>query len=244
MKLKNGTPPAYTYYRVGWSVFHSVIVGTLFALLTVCFIRDGQGPRAISTTWAGLSEIQQGFASLIPFPWEETDKKVILTPSPSIVRERQLEPLPCVRPPLSDGTPWETKSRTLRSFPADTPRPKHIGWFSDTRDTYRLSVWRDSKGIFGEMSYPVLDADSPTSRLYDAHFDEKSGALSFRAELGLGELFFSGTLSSNAIEGTLRDESFANDVVMFRLADDGNFERDRYVSRTQYYCEMVLFNRN
>jgi len=230
---------------------HLALVGTLLALLTAWFIRDGQGPRAVFKTWTGLGEIQQGFASLLPFPWEETDKKAILTPSPSIVRERQLEPLPCVRPLLSDGTPWETKSRVLRSFPPDTPRPAFVGTFTDARETYtietyRLHVWRDSKGIFGEIAYPVLDADSPASRLYDAHFDAKSGALSFRAKLGIGELVFSGVLSSNIIKGTLRDESFVKDVVMFRSADDGNYgnQRDRYVSRAQHDCEMVLYNRN
>lgn|GEM_PF-6842162 len=95
--MNNAAPPAYTYYRVGWSVVHSSVVVTLFALLTVWFIRDGQGPRVVSTTWAGLGEIQQGFSSLLPFPWEETDKPSPRVTSASVPQRPSTTRTPAIR---------------------------------------------------------------------------------------------------------------------------------------------------
>ena len=51
----------------------------------------------------------------------------------------------------------------------------------DADDVFRLQLWRDAQGFFGELSSPVLDADSPTSRLYDVKWDPAAGRLELLA---------------------------------------------------------------
>ena len=69
--MTNGIPPAYTYFRVGWSVVHIALVGTLLWLAAAWYVHDGQGKRAVSNIWAGLISMQSGFARIVPFPWEK-----------------------------------------------------------------------------------------------------------------------------------------------------------------------------
>ncbi len=43
----------------------------------------------------------------------------------------------------------------------DRPAPLFLGGFADANGDYELPLWRDSRGIFGELLHPVLEADSP-----------------------------------------------------------------------------------
>jgi hypothetical protein len=55
-------------------------------------------------------------------------------------------------------------------------------------------------GIFGELLSPVLDADSPTSRLYNPHLDPRTRAFDFVARFSGGERRFEGALRSDSTQ--------------------------------------------
>ena len=166
------------------------------------------------------------------------------TPTPAPYQPPRAKPLKCVPAAGNDPAPWTWNSRVLESFPVDTPRPVYAGGFSDDSAQYELSLYRDSKGVFGELRSPILEADSPTSRLYDIHFDPKTEALSFMARFEDGERRFAGTLRANSVTGTLQHGAHEETVEWRRLpAASGASSNDFYSSRAKFECAMILFHR-
>jgi len=155
------------------------------------------------------------------------------------------DPLPCVPAASGDTAPWNWESRILESFPPDTPRPAFAGAFGDKNSLYRLDLWRDSKGIFGELRNPVLEADSPTSRLYDPRFDPKTGAVSFTVRLPGGDRQFTGTLRSDSVTGMVRHAARSERVTLrkLRVSQRRGAIDDFYTSRAKFECAMILFRR-
>ena len=100
----------------------------------------------------------------------------------------QTNPLPCTTEKRDPSQPWVYNSKVLDSYPKDNPLLRFIGTFRDKNQSYMLDLYQDAKGIFGELSSPVLDADSPTSRLYDVAFDSRTSALQFGAKFRDGQL--------------------------------------------------------
>ena len=139
-----------------------------------------------------------------------------------------------------DTQPWVHNSKVLSSFPRDNPAPRLLGAFRDRPRLYQLKLYRDSTGIFGELSSPLLDADSPTSRLYDVYFEPGMGTLKFRARFADEQLDFNGVLRSTFINGTVRKGSYTEAVSLRR---DQHYDQYPYVSRVQFNCAMLLFNR-
>jgi hypothetical protein len=159
-------------------------------------------------------------------------------------RATPTEPLPCVRAARDDGKPWEHTSRVLASFPPDTPVPRFLGSFSDRTSDYELHLWRDARGIFGELVSPVSrDGDPPTSRLYEPHFNAASGAFTFIAFPD--ELTFSGQLRRNTLSGTFKRGTRSSRVVLRKPTPDSSEDllADFYTSRAQFDCAMILFHR-
>ena len=129
--------------------------------------------------------------------------------------------LPCVPAPANDSAPWVHKARVLESFPPDNPVPRFLGSFSDAASTYRLHLWRDAKGVFGELLSPVLDADSPTSRLYEPRFDAASGNVAFVVHFPPEQWAFSGVLRSNTLSGRFQRGTQNEGVILRKLPPDG-----------------------
>ena len=152
-------------------------------------------------------------------------------------------PLPCVPARPGDSQPWVHNGRILQSFPPDLPQPRFLGRFATAELQYELHLWRDSSGVFGELLSPVLDADSPISRLYDTQFDEKTGALSFSARFPDTQLF-DGRLRSKSI--TLKVvRGGKSEVVVLKKLRPGPYGAalQGVKSRAQFECEMTLFRR-
>jgi len=148
----------------------------------------------------------------------------------------------CVPAATADPAPWNWTSRVLNSFPPDVPGPAWAGSFGDAHHLYQLDLWRDSKGVFGEFRHPVLEADSPTSRLYDVQFNPASGALEFRVRVPIEDTWFSGTLRSDSVAGILRYGDVA-EVVQWRRRPDYNATHDIWLSRAHFDCAMTLWHR-
>jgi len=146
----------------------------------------------------------------------------------------------CTRPKPGDTQPWVHDREVLSSFPKDHPMPRFVGAFRDKGREYQLELYRDATGIFGELSSPLLEADSPTSRLYDVYFDPGRGTLRFRARFRYGQLNFSGILRSTIIKGTVDGGSYTQTVVLRRVR---HYDEYSFVSRAQFNCAMLLFNR-
>ena len=155
------------------------------------------------------------------------------------------EPLACVPAAGHDPAPWIWNSRILASFPPDTPKPEFAGAFGDNNSEHELHLWRDSNGVFGELLTPVLDADSPTSRLYDSRFDPKTGAIDFTARFTDGERRFTGTLRPESVIGTLQHAARREAVTWRKMGADSvhGAVNNSYVSRAQFECAMNLFRR-
>jgi hypothetical protein len=155
------------------------------------------------------------------------------------------ETLPCVPAPANDSAPWEHNTRVLESFPPDNPVPRFLGSFSDAASMYRLHVWRDAKGIFGELLSPVLDADSPTSRLYESRFAAASGNVAFVVHFPPEQWAFSGVLRSNTLSGRFQRGTRNEGVILRKLPPDnlGQALRESIASRAQFECSMILFHR-
>jgi len=154
----------------------------------------------------------------------------------------QATPLPCTTEKRDPSQPWVHDSKVLDSFPKDNPLPRFIGTFRDKNQSYMLDLYQDAKGIFGELSSPVLDADSPTSRLYDVAFDSRTGALQFSSRFRDGQLQFSGVLRGRVIEATVTRNNRNEKVILKRVK---SFDNDEvfYTSRAQFDCAMTLFRR-
>jgi hypothetical protein len=154
-------------------------------------------------------------------------------------------PLPCVPASSDDPQPWVHNSRVLGSFPPDVPRPQFLGRFRDSSSEHELHLWRDSTGIFGELLSPVLDADSPVSRLYDTHLNAKSGAVSFAARFRDAEQRFDGRIRGNVIRGTVKRFGKSETLVLRkpRSAPPGEALQESVTSRAQFECQMILFRR-
>jgi hypothetical protein len=154
-------------------------------------------------------------------------------------------PLPCVPPPATDRTPWVTRARILHSFPADSPLPRFVGGFGDSVAGYELHLWSDKQGLFGELLHPVLDADSPTSRLSAVAFDSSTGTLIFRARFGTDDRQFEGTLEADVVSGRF-DRSAPGEVVTLKRLPPERIHgaaEGSYTSRAQFECAMTLFHR-
>jgi hypothetical protein len=157
------------------------------------------------------------------------------------------QPLACVPADRHDPAPWTWNSRILSSFPPDRPKPEFAGAFGDDSSQHELHLWRDSNGIFGELLSPVLDADSPTSRLYAPRLEPRAGRLSFAVRFEDGERRFTGALRSDAVTGVLqRAARTETETVTWRkLPPDSvhGVADDFYTSRAQFDCAMILFHR-
>ena len=158
-------------------------------------------------------------------------------------RAQSPAPLPCVPASAGDSQPWVHNARVLQSFPPDIPQPRFLGSFASANSQYELHIWRDAAGIFGELLSPVLDADSPTSRLYELHYDATSGALSFIARFP-DTHSFDGRLGSNAVSGRIVGGG-KSEAVMLRKVDPGPRDAPwaEVTSRAQFVCQMILFRR-
>jgi hypothetical protein len=162
---------------------------------------------------------------------------------PAGVAAEQGAPLRCVPAARDDGAPWIWNSRILESFPPDAPTPRFVGAFGDSGTEYELHLWRDAKGVFGQLLSPVLDADSLTSRLYKPHFDDRTGTLSFVAHFPDAERQFTGRLRPDSLTGTIVSAARTQTVVLRRLRETSvhGAPHDSYTSRAQFDCAMILF---
>jgi len=154
--------------------------------------------------------------------------------------------LPCDDSDADRSQPWVRRSEILDSFPPVHPLPKFIGTFRDKNWNYMIDIYRDSEGVFGEISSPVLEADSPTSRLYDVTFDSFTGSLQFSTSPSispspsLGSMQFSGFLHSKFIKGKFTQNDYEETVTLKKLKTEDDFP---YNSRSQFDCAMKLFGR-
>ena len=148
--------------------------------------------------------------------------------------------LPCSRLGADPSKPWEHISKVLDSFPPDNPLPKFVGTFQDKNWNYRLDLYRDSKGVFGEISSPVLEADSPTSQLYEVSFNTTNGSLQFIAQFHDENLQFSGFLHSKFVKGKFTQNGQTKTVTLKKLREIDEFP---YESRAEFDCAMKLFGR-
>jgi hypothetical protein len=154
----------------------------------------------------------------------------------------QIAPLPCTTENRDPSQPWVQNSKVLDSFPKDNPLPRFLGTFRDRNRKYMLDLYQDAKGVFGELSSPVLDADSPTSRLYDVASDSRTGTLHFGAKFFDGQLQFSGILRGRVIKATVTRSDRKEKVTLKRE----RHSVDEYVfitSRAQFDCAMTLWRR-
>jgi hypothetical protein len=152
----------------------------------------------------------------------------------------------CVAADRNDREPWEHNHRVLAQFPPDEPLPLFMGRFVAPDAWYELDLWRDRVGVFGQWVSPVLDADSPVSRLYGLTFDAKSGAISFTTRIPGAEQRFEGHVSDQLIRGTSTPVTGKKETIELRklpLDPLGVALRDGTTSRAGFECEMVLFRR-
>ena len=151
------------------------------------------------------------------------------------------EPLPCIPAPAGHTQPWSHNAQVLSSYPADHPRPVFVGAFADPDRKYRLHLWRDAAGVFGELMSPILEADSPASRLYETTFAPKQNTLRFAARFPSRPVSFEGKLDGRRLSGTVTEAGRQAQVVLIKTP--GEDYEDLYVSRAQFDCAMVLFRR-
>jgi len=149
-------------------------------------------------------------------------------------------PLPCTPSKLGDTAPWNHNVEVLSSFPKDSYPPRMIGTFRGKKEDYWLFLFEDEKGVFGYLLSPVLEADSPTSRLYDAVLDRNKGTLQFSAKFSDGRRRFNGLLSNNSVKGTFTNSTWTDTVVLKKRKSPWS---EDYVSRAQFDCGMILFRR-
>lgn len=155
------------------------------------------------------------------------------------------EPLACVPADRTDSAPWVWNTRILQSFPPDNPKPRFVGAFRDRDFSYELHLWQDSKGLFGELLYPVLEVDSPTSRIHDATYDAGTKTLRFKTHFPDGDQDFSGRLEPQTVTGSVVHAARSVQVVLRKLkADDIHGAGEgSYSSRAQFDCAATLYHR-
>lgn len=149
-------------------------------------------------------------------------------------------PLPCTPAKHGDTRPWIHEREVLSSYPPDVPPLRFVGAFRDRTWDYQLEIFLDAKGLFGELLSPVLEADSPDSRLYDIAFDPKAGSLRFGARFADGPLQFTGMLRRDMVRGTITRAGRKEHVVLRRIR---KIDKHPYTSRAQFECAMILFHR-
>ena len=155
----------------------------------------------------------------------------------------QTTPLPCTPAKQGDTQPWIHNSKVLDSFPKDNLLPRFVGEFRDKNWSYEIELYQDAQGVvFGEFSSPVLEADSPTSRLYDAVFDSRTGALQFNSRFRDRQLQFSGVLRGRVIEATIIQNNRREKVILKRVKSS-NDDEVLFTSRAQFDCAMTLWHR-
>jgi len=154
----------------------------------------------------------------------------------------QTSPLQCTTDGRDPSQPWVHNGNVLESFPKDDPLPSFLGMFRDKNQNYMLDLYQDSNGIFGELSSPVLDADSPTSRLYDVTFDSRNGSLQFTARFYDGQLRFNGILHKRTIKATMIRNNRSERVTLKRKRHSSDDEV-LFTSRAQFECAMKLWRR-
>jgi hypothetical protein len=147
-------------------------------------------------------------------------------------------PLPCMKAKHGDTQPWNHNAAVLDSYPTDKSS-RFLGVFRDKHRNYELEIYRDGDGVFGEFLSPVLEADSPNSRLYDAFFDPNLGTLRFEAHFPFGNLQFTGVLRGHVVRGTVTRNGRNETVILRRV----KLPTDPYISRAQFDCAMTLFHR-
>ena len=154
-------------------------------------------------------------------------------------------PLPCAPAHSGDSQPWVHNARVLASFPPDTPPPRFVGRFRDGASEYELHLWRDATGVFGELLSPVLEADSPVSRLYQAQSDAKAGTLKFAARFPGAEQVFSLRIHGVEINGVVTRDGKSRPVHLRQssVAAKDNPLGNSVISRAQFACQMILFHR-
>ena len=109
----------------------------------------------------------------------------------------------------------------------------------DADDVFRLQLWHDAQGFFGELSSPVLDADSPTSRLYDVNWNPTLRRLEFVARPGGGTVRIVGVLSKLKFRLS-QATPWSEEGLVLRRRDEPLTE---WKSRAQFECAMTLFRR-
>lgn len=151
-----------------------------------------------------------------------------------------LSPLPCTLPEAKDIQPWVHNSAVLDSFPKVKSPPVSLGTFRDRNSQFILDLYRDGAGIFGEISSPVLDADSPTSQLYSARLEGKF--LYFESRVPSDQMSFAGMLVSGVIKGRAKIHGRHQKVTLKKTKPI--FPAFEFVSRAQFDCAMHLWRRN
>jgi hypothetical protein len=158
------------------------------------------------------------------------------------------EHLPCEPHARGDAQPWIHDSRVLGSFRPDDPLPALVGAFAGQGPTldYELHLWRDSKGIFGELLSPVLEADSPSAPLLDVQFDPKSGSLTFTARVRGQEHKFVGRLRRKMVKGVFTYRGLSETMVLRKVGPTeghGAPSSSSWTSRDQFACAMKMWGR-
>jgi hypothetical protein len=149
------------------------------------------------------------------------------------------QPLPCEPASPKDVAPWDHNSAVLSSFPPSVPPPVYVGDFKDEAEDYWLDIWRDERGVFGQLSHPVFEADSPTSRLYDVVGDRRMKQLSFRAVFPEGDVRMSAIVQRRVVRATITAGSSKKQVVLRKFRWDAM----SWASREQFDCAMKLWHR-
>lgn len=148
--------------------------------------------------------------------------------------------LPCTRAEPNDPQPWVHKLKVFDSFPKSAHPPVFIGEFRDKDWNYQVELYKDENGIFGEILSPVLQADSPVSRLYAVTFDEKTGNMTFETRFPMFPFTFAGQLKGRKIIGKVAGPKYSKNVILKKIKPIANID---YVSRAQYECSSYMNRR-
>ena len=148
--------------------------------------------------------------------------------------------LPCVRADRLDGQPWVHHSRVLESFPEVIPAPTVVGSFQDRDGQFWLRLWRDEQGYFGELASPILEADSPTSRLRNLRWSAETRELSFAAAPTGVEFRMDGILEEDRFVVARVSGKTVHGLVLLK---EPQTWMSNWKSRAQFECAMELWRR-